>query len=68
MDGMQEMIILDAHDFDHLARAVTTNLSRRAIVRRVAGSAIAAPFAVGGFRSARADGKDKAKPPKDKPP
>ena len=48
-------------EFDHLIRSLATGVSRRSVLRRAAGSAVAGPIAWLGADTARADGKDKNK-------
>lgn len=58
---------MDTREFDHLARAMAAGVSRRSVLRRVVGSAVASPAALFAVPSARADGKKKDKN-KDKNP
>jgi len=48
-------------EFDHFIRSLATGVSRRSVLRRAAGSAVAGPIAWLGADTARADGKDKNK-------
>ena len=53
---------MEIHDFDHWTRSMANGLSRRSILRRAAGSAIASPLALVGISTATAQGnKDKDK-------
>jgi hypothetical protein len=52
---------MEHREFDHLIRSLATGVSRRSVLRRAAGSAVAGPIAWLGADAARADGKDKNK-------
>jgi hypothetical protein len=54
-------------NFDRIVRSMAAGVSRRSVLRRAAGSALASPLAVLGFGAAGADGRDdKNKKDKDK--
>jgi hypothetical protein len=48
---------MEYREFDRMVRAMTTGVSRRSMLRRAAGSAIASPRTLVGLNVARADGK-----------
>ena len=53
---------MDYRDFDHLVRSMADGISRRSVLRRVAGSAITSPLALVGISATAAQGtKDKDK-------
>jgi hypothetical protein len=58
---------VEHRNFDRIVRSMASGVSRRSVLRRAAGSAIATPMALLGFGAAEADGKDnKNKKDKDK--
>ena len=57
---------MDTRDFDHLIRALASGISRRSMLRRAAGAAIASPMTLLGLNAVQADGKDKDNKDKDK--
>src|SRR5829696_10593429 len=58
----QEALTMDYEHLDRLARALADGISRRTVLRRVAGSAITSPLALVGISATAAQGnKDKDK-------